>query len=162
MGIWDTTLQPPRFTARVQRVLHYARQETARRDTGAVGTLHLLVGIVREGHGLLARVFAKWHVSYSALGEQLGMSGGTDAAELCNEGLAPDAETEKVLRFAAEEAERLGRSQITNEHLLVGILRADDSAAGKLLAARGMRVDAVRAQIAAFTSGPLDSPSSEV
>jgi ATP-dependent Clp protease ATP-binding subunit ClpC len=154
MGIGGTNLQSRRFTARVQRVLQYACQEAARRDAGAVGTLHLLAGIVREGHGLLARVFAKWHLSGEALGAQLGMIW-PGPAEFCGEELAPDLEMEMVLIFAAEEADQQGRWEIANEHLLLGILRADDSVAGKLLAAHGLSADAVRAQIKVIRSDAL-------
>src|SRR5512139_385419 len=49
-------------------------------------------------------------------------------------------ETKKALQFAEEEAERLMHPQIGTEHLLLGLLRLEDSAAGRMLGERGMRL----------------------
>jgi ATP-dependent Clp protease ATP-binding subunit ClpC len=53
-------------------------------------------------------------------------------------------ETKKALQFAEEEAERLMHPHIGTEHLLLGLLRLEDSVAGRMLAERGMRLFAVR------------------
>ena len=48
------------------------------------------------------------------------------------------------LQYAEEEAERLMHPHIGTEHLLLGLLRLEDSVAGRMLAERGMRLFAVR------------------
>jgi ATP-dependent Clp protease ATP-binding subunit ClpC len=44
-----------RFTERAQKVLFLARDEARRLGHPAVGTEHLLLGLLREGEGIAAR-----------------------------------------------------------------------------------------------------------
>jgi len=57
-------------------------------------------------------------------------------------------ECERVLNFAAEEAERLGHRHVGTEHLLLGLLRVETSLAARLLQAKGFKAMAVREQLA--------------
>ena len=60
--------------------------------------------------------------------------------------LAP--ETKKILALTKEESERLGNRQIGGEHILLGILREDNSIASEILYQYGVRLHAVREKIA--------------
>ncbi len=53
-------------------------------------------------------------------------------------------ETKIVLRNAETEAERLMHPYIGTEHILLGLLRLEDSVAGRMLIERGMHIEAVR------------------
>ena len=143
------------FTPRVHRVLSYAREEASRRGGSSVGTLDVLTGFAQEGHGLLVRLFASWHLSFDALCQELGTSP-LPPPRMVAKGptpvLEPDAELQRALVHAADEAAAMGRRRIENVHLLLGILRVDDCAASRLLAGKGMHADAVRARVAALTS----------
>jgi uncharacterized protein (TIGR03435 family) len=57
------------------------------------------------------------------------------------------ASCQRVLQYAAEEADRLLHSHIGTEHLLLGLLREERSVAAEVLAARGLRIEAVREAI---------------
>ncbi len=57
------------------------------------------------------------------------------------------SETKRVLQFAAEEADRLLHNYIGTEHLLLGILREERSAAASILMEKGMRLGGVRDDI---------------
>ena len=46
-----------RFNDRAKRVLALAQDETIRFNHKQIGTEHLLLGLVREGEGVAARVF---------------------------------------------------------------------------------------------------------
>jgi ATP-dependent Clp protease ATP-binding subunit ClpC len=48
-----------RFTERARRVVFFAQEEAARLGENYVGTEHLLLGLIREGHGLAARVLVQ-------------------------------------------------------------------------------------------------------
>jgi TonB family protein len=141
-----------RFTPRAARVFRYARDEAAEHGAPAIGTLHLVSAFARDGHGLLVRVFAASHVSLTALGQETGTVSAASGKPLVSGEATPDEELDRVLQFAADEAHNLSRPLISTEHLLLGILRAEDSAAGKLLHQKGMRLDATRAQVAALTA----------
>jgi ATP-dependent Clp protease ATP-binding subunit ClpC len=60
--------------------------------------------------------------------------------------LAP--ETKHVLAFAHEESDRLQHRHIGTEHLLLGLLREERSMAAEILYERGLRLNAVRDEIA--------------
>ena len=51
----------------------------------------------------------------------------------------------RILRYAAEEADRAGHRHIGVDHLVAGILREADSFAAGMLRARGLTLDRVRA-----------------
>ena len=53
----------------------------------------------------------------------------------------------RILSLAAEEANRLLHPDIDTEHLLLGILREDQSVAASILATYGMRINEVRDEI---------------
>src|SRR5260370_7331885 len=60
--------------------------------------------------------------------------------------LAP--ETKRVLAFSHEESARLTQRHIGTEHLLLGLLREERSMAAEILYERGLRLNAVRDEIA--------------
>jgi hypothetical protein len=57
------------------------------------------------------------------------------------------ARTERVLVFAREEAVRFGQNYVSTEHLLLGLLREDDTVAARLLTGLGVASDALRAEV---------------
>src|SRR5258705_4409908 len=57
-------------------------------------------------------------------------------------------EGKRILAYAAEEAERLNHRQIGTEHLLLGILREEECVAAEILHERGLRLNAIREELA--------------
>jgi ATP-dependent Clp protease ATP-binding subunit ClpA len=55
--------------------------------------------------------------------------------------------TRRIIFFAQEEAARLGENYVGTEHLLLGLLREDDSAAGRILLALGADLAAIRKHV---------------
>jgi ATP-dependent Clp protease ATP-binding subunit ClpC len=60
-------------------------------------------------------------------------------------------ECKRVLAYAAEEAERLSHKHIGTEHLLLGLLREDKCFAAEILHERGLRLTAIREELARST-----------
>ena len=57
-------------------------------------------------------------------------------------------ESKRVLRFAAEEADALGHRHIDSPHLMLGVLRIEDSVAAQLLRKRGIEYEHFREVVA--------------
>jgi len=57
-------------------------------------------------------------------------------------------ECQHILRYSAEEAERLNQRHIGTEHLFLGILREESCAAAQVLSRRGMKLDELREVLA--------------
>ena len=60
-------------------------------------------------------------------------------------------ECKRVLAYAAEEAERLSHKHIGTEHLLLGLLREEKCFAAEILHERGLRLVAIREELARAT-----------
>ncbi len=58
--------------------------------------------------------------------------------------LTVSGEARRAIQFAREEAKRLGQPAVGTEHILLGILRCEDSLAAKALDAEGVTLEAAR------------------
>ncbi|HEX4346097.1 MAG TPA: ATP-dependent Clp protease ATP-binding subunit, partial [Vicinamibacterales bacterium] len=136
-----------RYTERARRVLFFARYEASQLGSISIETEHLLLGLIREGKGLTSRIFARSHLSLENIRKEI--EGRTVFREKVSTSVEIpfSAETKSVLKFAAEEADRLLHNYIGTEHLLLGILREERSVAASILVEKGMRLNAVREDI---------------
>jgi ATP-dependent Clp protease ATP-binding subunit ClpA len=136
-----------RYTERARRVLFFARYECSQLGSVSIETEHLLLGLIREGKGLTARIFARSHVSFETIRREV--EGRTMFREKISVSVEIpfSPETKRVLGFAAEEADRLLHNYIGTEHLLLGILREERSVAASILKEKGMRLGPVRDDI---------------
>jgi ATP-dependent Clp protease ATP-binding subunit ClpC len=136
-----------RYTERARRVLFFARYEATQLGSNTIETEHLLLGLIREGKGLTSRIFARSHLSLESIRKEIeGRTVFREKVQTSVE-IPFSAETKRVLQFAAEEADRLLHTYIGTEHLLLGILREERSAAASILYEKGMRLPSVREDI---------------
>jgi len=136
-----------RYTERARRVLFFARYEASQLGSISIETEHLLLGLIREGKGLTSRIFSRSHLSLENIRKEI--EGRTVFREKVSTSVEIpfSTETKRVLQFAAEEADRLLHNYIGTEHLLLGILREERSAASIVLSEKGMRLNTVREDI---------------
>ena len=136
-----------RYTERARRVLFFARYEASQLGSLTIETEHLLLGLIREGKGLIARIFARRDVSLESVRKEI--EGRTVFREKVSTSVEIPFSTEskRVLGYAAEEADRLLHNYIGAEHLLLGLLREERSIAASVLMGKGMRLHAVRVDI---------------
>jgi ATP-dependent Clp protease ATP-binding subunit ClpA len=69
------------------------------------------------------------------------------------------AGTQRVLRFAAEEADRLRHNHIGTEHLLLGLLREEGSVAASVLTGLGLQFEDVRSTLVKLLAEQPDPPA---
>lgn len=135
MQLWE------RFTTRARRAVVMAQSEAMWVGDPAIGTEHLLLGLLSLGEGsaceLLRNTGADLDEVASALREQLGEGQGSARA---SHELVFTPEAERVLREAYEEARRLRDGHVGTEHLLLAL-----ATEGSVQLARyGIAADAVR------------------
>src|SRR5438094_1010361 len=132
-----------RYTERARRVIFFARYEASQFGSTTIETEHLLLGLMREDKGLTNR-FLRSHSSIESIRKEI--EGRTLIREKVSTSidLPLSAECKRILAFAADESERLGHRHIGTEHLLLGILREDKSAAAEILYERGLRLNQIR------------------
>ena len=143
-----------RFNDRAKRVLALAQDEAIRFNHNYIGTEHLLLGLVREGEGIAARVLDSLSVDLSKLRTHIERTiGRGDATKTPTEiTLAP--EVKRAIDLAIDEARRLGHSHVGTEHLLLGLVREKETTAAKALASFGVSLDAVRQSVVASVGRP--------
>ena len=127
-----------RFTDRVRRVIYFARDEASRLQHDYIGTEHLLLGIVREGEGIAAKVLGKMDLDFEqiqqAVESMVKSSGGT--LTIGEIPFTPRAK--RVLELAIEEARLLGHNYVGTEHLLLGLIREGEGIAANVLTNLGL------------------------
>src|SRR6187431_3219451 len=142
-----------RFTDRVRKVIYYARDEAARLQHDYIGTEHLLLGIVREGEGIAAKVLAKLELDFEqiqqAVENMVKSSGGT--LTIGEIPFTPRAK--RVLELAIEEARLLGHNYVGTEHLLLGLIREGEGVAAQVLLELGADRKRVREETLKLLGG---------
>ncbi|HEV8393456.1 MAG TPA: Clp protease N-terminal domain-containing protein [Vicinamibacterales bacterium] len=142
-----------RYTERARRVLFFARYEASQLGSPAIDTEHLLLGLLRDGKGLTARIFDRAHLDPMAVHMEV-YDAAADRPRIATSVEIPIArQTKAVLAHAAEEADRLLDNYIGAEHMLLGLLRHPESVAGAILARAGLHFDSVRESIVRFPAG---------
>lgn len=140
-----------RFTERAQRVVVLSQEEARRLGHNVVGTEHILLGLVAEGHGVAARVLQELGALDKIRAEVekvIGRGGGTPTGQI---GFTPRAK--RVLELAFDEARQLGHTYIGTEHILLGLIREGEGVAAQVLKNLGADVDKVRRQVLELLGG---------
>jgi ATP-dependent Clp protease ATP-binding subunit ClpC len=139
-----------RFTTEARTALRCAHDEAASLGHSWIGTEHLLLGLVREEHGVAARVLAGFGIQdVGPLRASLAWTSDERAASPpdagAHIGLTPKAK--RVIEASVDEARRLHHDYIGTEHLLLGLVRDGDGTAVALLQARGLAPDQLRRRV---------------
>jgi ATP-dependent Clp protease ATP-binding subunit ClpC len=137
-----------RFTESARRVLFWARYEVSQLGGSTIETGHVLLGLVREDKGIVAHVLSASHVSAAELREEIRRRLAAPEKISTSVEMPFSAETKRVLELAADEADRMAHAAIGQEHLLVGLLREEQSLAAKMLNSRGLSLEGARQAIA--------------
>jgi ATP-dependent Clp protease ATP-binding subunit ClpA len=132
-----------KFTERARRVLSLAHEEAQRFQHNYIGTEHLLLGLVREGEGVAAKVLLQLGVELNKVRSSVEyIIGRGDRIVLGQIGLTPRAK--KVIELTVDEARRLNHHYIGTEHLLLGLLREGEGIAAGVLESLGVRLEQAR------------------
>ena len=120
-------------------MIFFARYEASQFGSTTIETEHLLLGLIREDKNLTNR-FLRNSSSIESIRKEI--EGRTTIREKVSTSidLPLSKECERILAYAAEEAERLNHRHIGTEHLLLGILREEQCLAAEILHKRDLRL----------------------
>ena len=135
-----------RFTERARRVIILAQEEAKRLNHSAVGTEHILLGIVREGEGVASKVLESLNISPERVRAEIESAIGR-GERTPHEEVTFTPRAKKVLELALDEARRLRHNYIGTEHLLLGLIREGEGVAARVLEAMGADLERVRSQV---------------
>ena len=134
-----------RYTDKARRVVFFARYEALQYGSRTIAPEHILLGLMRGDKTISTRFFPfRTNLTVEAVRREVEekiilRERMPQSAELH---LAP--ETKRVLIFAKEEGERLQSKSIDTEHLLLGLLREENSIASEILDSHGLQARTVR------------------
>lgn len=135
-----------KFTERARKVLSLAQEEAQGFQHNFLGTGHILLGLVREGEGVAAKVLSSLGVDLDKVRSAVELAIGRQHYAAPGEiGLTRGAK--RAIELAVDEARRLNHHYIGTEHLLLGLVREEEGIAAKVLASMGVRLEDVRRQV---------------
>ncbi len=133
-----------------------AQEEAQRLQHPYIGTEHLLLGLVREGEGVAAKVLSNLGVELKEVRDAVeAIIGRGDHVVLGEIGLTPRAK--KVIELAVDEARRLNHHSIGTEHLLLGLAREGEGIAAGALQTLGVNLAKVREETIRVLNQQKDS-----
>ena len=136
------------FTDRVKKVLQLSRQESIRLGSDYVGTEHLLLGLIAEGNGVAIIALKSFNIDLDQIVKNIetspSMSSSPQGLVTINQMIPFTPRAKKVLEVSSQEARSIGHKYVGTEHLLLALLRDNDSAAAIVLINLGINYDSMK------------------
>jgi ATP-dependent Clp protease ATP-binding subunit ClpC len=146
-----------RFTERAQKVLVLAQDEAKRFNHSFVGTEHILLGLVREGEGIAAKVLLALGVELDSIRSEVEKLFGKTDQRPTHQGVNYTPRAKKVIELAIEEGQNLGHNYVGTEHLLLGLIREGEGIAAQVLTNLGADLQRARKSVLGLL-GSSDEP----
>ncbi|MGA3145474.1 MAG: Clp protease N-terminal domain-containing protein [Verrucomicrobiota bacterium] len=156
------------YTPRVKKVLALAVKEARALNHTYVGTEHILLGLLREGDGMAARVLKQLHVDLKQTRQDIlkeldpkFIPGGSEQEIKPSELLQAEVllsahgnftpRARQVLGLAQAEADRFHHSCVSTGHLLLGLIKLGRGVAANVLKHKGLNLETTRAEVEKLT-----------
>jgi len=134
-----------KFTERARIALYQAQEESQRMLKQYVGSGHLLLGLLREGQGVGARVLLSLGIELERAREVVERLTAQDEQRGVRE-VGLTAHAKQVIERAVEEAQRLKQQEVGTGHLLLALFRVQESMAARALQEMGLDEEQLRVQ----------------
>ncbi len=149
-----------RFSQRIKDVLSYSKEEAIRLGNAHISTEHLFLGILRDGEGLAIDILilmgAELYDLRRSIEELIRPESAIKVSDTDNIPLLKSAE--KVLKLVYLEAKSLQDDTIDTGHLLLAIMKDENSIATQVLKEHNIDYDSVRLELESTKKG---TPRSE-
>ncbi|HVS49845.1 MAG TPA: ATP-dependent Clp protease ATP-binding subunit [Candidatus Dormibacteraeota bacterium] len=142
-----------RFTELARKVLALAQEEAERSHHSYIGTEHVLLGLLREGDGIAAKVLNNLGVEIEKVRHTVESMVGRDKRLTVLQQIIPTSRVKKVIELSFEEARRTGHNYVGSEHLLLGLITEGEGIAAHVLEDLGATLDKVRSEIERLHQG---------
>ena len=142
------------FTDRVKKVMQFAREESMRLGNDYVGTEHLLLGLIREGEGVAIAVMKNLGVELEELAKDIERAITSTGGMMTIGQMIPfTPRAKRVLEVAAQEARAMQHRYIGTEHLLLALIKDNESAASSVLTALRLEYDRTKEEVEKVLNG---------
>jgi ATP-dependent Clp protease ATP-binding subunit ClpC len=140
-----------RYTEKARRVIFFARYDASQYGSHCIDTEHLLLGLMRENFPLISHMIGSG-ISADAIRQEIEKQIQRGERFSTAVEVPLSAESRRVLKFAAEEAERLAERHVDTAHLLLGLLREENALAAVTLRRHGAHLAEIRLKLAGNAS----------
>lgn len=123
-------------------------EERARHFQWRIGTGHLLLGLLRDGNGVPARLLAEYGIDLDRArrtAERLWRG-----SPIRDAPIEMDPSGRRAVELAVAAAERDGSRTVLPIHLLLGVLETEEGYGVKIVRSCGVSVEAIKHRIAAL------------
>lgn len=137
------------FTEKAKTALMLAQEEAKSFRHSSIGTGHILLGLVIEPEGMAGKILRELSVNSKDIREEIEQftSYGSTKALPKNALLPYSPRARQLIKYAADEAQKMGSGVVGTEHLLLGILRDDEILASKILLNLDINLTMIRRNI---------------
>lgn len=124
-----------KFSPKVKDVISFSKEEALRLNHDYIGPEHLLLGLIREGKGQAIKLLSSLGVDVERLRKSIEEATRTTVipSMVKTDNIPLTKQAEKVLKLTYLEAKIFKSELIGTSHLLLSILREEDSIAFRIL-----------------------------
>jgi ATP-dependent Clp protease ATP-binding subunit ClpC len=144
-----------RFTDRARKTMALAHQCANECHREKIDTEHLVLGLLKEGNGVGAKVLKGLGVTFEGAQAEVYRLVGCGPDTVTTERLSQTPQSKKVIEYAINEARSFNQNWIGTEHLLLGLIHDQQTVAAQVLVNLGLKPEEVRkAVLAGFPTDP--------
>jgi ATP-dependent Clp protease ATP-binding subunit ClpA len=142
------------FTGRARDAIKLAHEQARTSAAPAIGTEHLLGGVLAEGGNLALQVLRALEIDPDRIWSEIVRRSPGEEGTVRDDPALPFAGTAaSALELAVTEATSLGHNYIGCEHLLLGLISEPDGLAGQILRGFGAEARLTRRAVSAALAG---------
>jgi len=135
------------FSKRIQELIKLARNEARRLDQEYVGSEHLLLGLLKRSNTSVVDILSSMDVKPERLITKVESLVNNDSNTPVLGPIPLSKNAEQILRSAYKEAKSAGSNSISDEHVILSILKIDDGIANKVLSDAGVNYSGFKSSI---------------
>lgn len=138
-----------KFSQRIKDVLSYSKEEAVRLGNAYIGTEHLLLGILREGEGIAITVLENLNIDLTNLKKSIEFRiRSEENLKIADTDNIPLFKTaERALKLVYLEAKSFNSATISTGHLLLSILKDENSVVTQILQEQSIDYQTVRTEL---------------
>ena len=135
-----------KFSHRVKDVIALSKEEAVRLNNESISVEHILLGMTSLTDGTAIKIFKEFQLDMTAMRKELEAILVKSAADypVKNTNIPLLKQAERIIKMTYLEAKQFKSSIIGTEHLLLSILREDNSVASSILNKYGLIYDNVK------------------
>jgi ATP-dependent Clp protease ATP-binding subunit ClpC len=135
-----------KFSPRLNDVLSFSREEALRLGHSAIGTEHLLLGILREGEGSAAMILKQLSVDLNALRKvvESAIQSNEKSDYTNSDHIELKKQAARAVKLTYLELKVLKSTEIKTAHLLLSMLKDEDSVVTRALQQFDVNYEAVK------------------